>query len=104
MRAERQDDGALVISWIRRTRDLAGDSWVLPEVPLGETSEAYDLEISDTGGTLLRTTSGLAAPVFTYSAAMIVDDLAGATKLLTFRVYQIGILGRGSAAEISVQI
>jgi hypothetical protein len=104
LRAERQDDGALVISWIRRTRDLAGDSWVLPEVPLGETSEAYDLEIFDTGGTLLRTISGLAAPGFTYSAAMIVDDLAGAMELLTFRVFQIGMLGRGAAAEIIVQI
>ena len=104
LRADRQDDGALIISWIRRTRDLAGDSWVLPEVPLGETSETYDLEIRDAGGILLRTASGLAAPGFVYSAAMIAEDLAGATALLTLRVFQIGMLGRGAAAEITVQI
>lgn len=33
------------LTWIRRTRALAGDSWTAPEVPLGEASESYDLEI-----------------------------------------------------------
>jgi len=104
LRAQLQADGALGISWIRRTRDLAGDSWVLPEVPLGEAVEAYDLEIRDPGGALLRTVGGLTAPGFTYTAAMIADDLGGAATLLTIRVFQIGLLGRGTPAEISVQI
>ena len=104
LRAELQADGGLVISWIRRTRDLAGDSWVLPEAPLGEAVEAYDLEIRDPGGTLLRSVGGLTAPGFTYTAAMIADDLGTATPLLTIRVFQIGLLGRGAPAEISVQV
>jgi len=89
LRAQRQPDGARHISWIRRTRDLAGDSWVLPEVPLGEAVEAYDLEIRDPGGALLRKVGGLAAPGFTYTAAMIADDLGGAATLLTIRVLLI---------------
>ena len=83
---------------------FTGDSWVLPEVPLGESTEAYELEIRDTGGVLLRTVGGLGTTGFTYTAAMIADDLGGVAGLVTIRGFQIGLLGRGTAAEISVQL
>ena len=38
--------GDVAISWIRRTR-LGGDSWEAPEVPLGEDTESYEVDILD---------------------------------------------------------
>ena len=102
LRAARQADGAIAFSWIRRSRDLAADSWVLPEVPLGEEVEAYDLELRNTSGALIRTVAGLDRPAFTYSAQMIAQDLASLAPRFTVRVFQIGRLGRGTAAEIEV--
>ena len=104
LRVLRQADGALAIRWIRRTRDLAGDNWTLPEVPLGETAERYDLEIVHPSGALLRSVTGLAEPQFIYTAAMISADLADAAPSLTVRVCQIDRLGRGALVEVSHQL
>ena len=104
LRVLRQADGALAIRWVRRTRDLAGDNWTLPEVPLGETAERYDLEIFHPSGALLRSVIGLAEPQFIYTAAMIAADLADAAPRLTVRVCQIGRLGRGAFAEVTQQL
>ena len=101
LRVLRQADGALAIRWIRRTRDLAGDNWTLPEVPLGETAERYDLEIVHPSGALLRSVTGLAEPQFIYTAVMISADLADAAPSLTVRVCQIDRLGRGALVEVS---
>ena len=42
--AARQENGDIVLAWLRRTRS-DGDSWDLEEVPLGEESEAYVVQI-----------------------------------------------------------
>ena len=96
-----QPGGYVLLTWLRRTRASSGNSWVLVEVPLGETTEAYDLEILN-GTAVVRTVSGLAAPSFLYTAAMMVADFGGPVTTLRFRVYQIGALGRGTAAEALV--
>ena len=57
--------GDVNLSWIRRTR-LGGDAW-LSEVPLGEETEAYDVQVLS-GSTVLRTTR-VAAPMLLYTAA-----------------------------------
>ena len=93
--------GDLLLAWLRRTRASGGDSWVLVEVPLGEVTEAYDLEILN-GAAVVRTVSGLATASFLYTAAMMVADFGGPVTTLRFRVYQIGALGRGAAAEALV--
>ena len=74
---------------------------MLVEVPLGETTEAYDLEILN-GVTVVRTVSGLTTPSLLYFAVMMVADFGGPVTTLCFRVYQIGALGRGAAAEALV--
>ncbi len=74
---------------------------MLVEVPLGETTEAYDLEILN-GVTVVRTVSGLTTPSLLYFAVMMVADFGGPITTLRFRVYQIGALGRGAAAEALV--
>lgn len=101
LRGAKQPGGDLLLTWLRRTRASSGDSWVLVEVPLGETTEAYDLEILN-GASVVRTVSGLATPAFLYSTVMMVADFGGPVSTLRFRVYQIGTLGRGAAAEALV--
>jgi hypothetical protein len=96
----------VTLTWERRTRiggelvDGTGD------VPLGEDSEAYELEILDgPDGEVLRTATGLTARSFTYSAAMQSADFGSVQTELTFVVYQISVqVGRGFPGEAAVEI
>jgi hypothetical protein len=63
--------GDMVAGWIRRTR-IEGDSWDLPDVPLGEELEAYRIRVLR-GQTLLREAT-VAAPQWAYAAAVQVAD------------------------------
>jgi hypothetical protein len=101
LRGVLQPGGDLLLTWVRRTRASSGDSWVLVEVPLGEATEAYDLEILN-GAAVVRTVSGIATPAFLYTTAMMAPDFGGPVTTLRFRVYQIGALGRGAATEALV--
>ncbi|SMX36703.1 baseplate multidomain protein megatron [Maliponia aquimaris] len=60
------EGGDLVARWIRRTR-IDGDGWDLAEVPLGEASELYRVEVRQ-GGTVLREAL-VTSPEWTYGAA-----------------------------------
>ncbi len=93
-RMRRLANGDLALRWLRRDRALAADSWVLIDVPLSETAEAYDLEILN-GGTVARTITGLNAPSFTYTSAMQTADFGSPVASLAIRLSQIGALGRG---------
>ncbi|MEC3862228.1 glycoside hydrolase/phage tail family protein [Mesobacterium sp. TK19101] len=72
------------VSWIRRTR-IDGDPWDAPEVPLGEESERYLLQVRQ-GGQVLREVT-LEAPVWTYSAGMQGAD--GITGVFEVAVAQV---------------
>lgn len=91
--------GDIGLTWIRRTRALAGDSWNAPEVPLGEAAESYDLEILTGGGLLVRTVAALGSAAWTYFAAQQVTDFGAAITSLRLCLYQNGQLGRGAVAE-----
>jgi len=97
--------GDLTISWIRRSRDLAADSWMLAEVPLGEAAEAYEVDILD-GGTVLRTLSA-GAPSAVYTQADQVADFGAALgpgDTLDLRIAQVSsLLGRGAAAAVTLE-
>ena len=90
------------MTWIRRTRSLAGDSWTAPDVPLGEASESYDLEILNGGGSVVRTALALGASAWTYSAAQQATDFGGPVTTLRLRLYQNGQLGRGAATDATL--
>ncbi|CAN0605802.1 unnamed protein product, partial [Ectocarpus sp. 12 AP-2014] len=89
--------GDLAISWIRRARHNGG--WLDgTDVPLVEASELYELEILD-GGSVVRTVSGLATPVHTYTAAEQAADFGSAQSSIHVRAYQISdVVGRGIPA------
>lgn len=92
--------GDLAISWIRRTR-IEGDRWPDDDgdVPLGEASERYRVEVRD-GATLVRGWTVTGATSTTYTAAQRAAD--GIAAPFTIRVRQISeSYGRGAPAEVA---
>ncbi|MFC3180090.1 baseplate multidomain protein megatron [Cypionkella sinensis] len=97
---QRQNSGALDVTWRRRTR-IDGDSWQSLEVPLGEDSELYSITIRQ-GATVLRETT-TATPAFSYTPAMQVADTASGS--LTVAVAQVSQrYGNGPAQTVSATL
>ncbi|MDE2164109.1 MAG: glycoside hydrolase/phage tail family protein [Alphaproteobacteria bacterium] len=103
LRAARQSNGDIALSWIRRTR-IGGDSWDQIEVPLGEAAESYELDILS-GATVKRTLAA-AAPAVTYSAAMQTADFgAPLAATLHVKAFQLSsAFGRGTAADATLYL
>jgi hypothetical protein len=100
LRAARTVTG-VTFSWTRRTR-LAAESWELKDVPLGEASEAYELDVMS-GDTVKRTLAS-AAPSVLYGAADELADFGAPQASLSIRVAQISAtVGRGFAATATLQ-
>ena len=86
--------GDIVLSWTRRTR-IGGDSWEQIEVPLGEDSEAYEVDIYDGSG-VVRTLS-TSSPEATYTLAQQTADFGGQQWSVSIAVYQLSAsYGRGA--------
>ena len=91
----------VTLSWIRRTR-IDGDSWV-GEVPLGEDSEQYALDILS-GATVVRTLSAT-TPSVLYASADELADFGAAQSTLHVRVTQVSAtVGRGFAADVTLTL
>lgn len=104
--------GDWLFSWFRRSR--LGGGWMdgTGQVPLDEDTEAYDLEILDSMGNVVRTFAGIippggvtdswtspAYPHQNYTAAQQTTDFGGVQTTIRARVYQIsGEVGRGFAS------
>lgn len=98
LRAETQGSGDIIITWIRRSR-IGGDSWVVPEVPLGEESEVYRLQIWAADALLHEEVLGQSE--WTYSAAL--QTAHGISGLFDVRVAQVSsTYGVGPDAELQV--
>ncbi|HKJ60561.1 MAG TPA: hypothetical protein VKA94_01005, partial [Hyphomicrobiales bacterium] len=96
IKGEQTVDG-LQITWIRRTR-IGGDSWEQTDVPLAETSEAYEVDILD-GGTVVRTLNSN-QPSVIYSSSQQIADFGSEQSQYTVRIFQISATyGRGIARE-----
>jgi hypothetical protein len=101
VRAMRTGSG-VEISWTRRTR-MGGDAWEAADVPLGEETEAYQVDILD-GVDVVRTLSA-SSPTVLYAAADEVADFGSAQASLTVRVVQLSITaGRGFAADATLAL
>jgi hypothetical protein len=90
----------IALRWIRRTR-TGGDSWNQANVPLGEASEAYDIEFLD-GETVVRELTAT-SPAVTYTAAQQTADWGLPLWIgdgpLSVRIYQrSATFGRGIPA------
>ncbi len=90
----------LQISWIRRTR-ISGDNWAQTDVPLGENSEAYEIDILD-GATVKRTLTA-STPSIIYTIAQQIADFGAPQASYSIYVYQISAtFGRGEKREAVV--
>ncbi len=91
----RRTSGDVGLTWIRRTR-AGGDNWELPEVPLGEESESYEIDILD--GAIVKRTLTTSSPSVVYSSANQIADFGNVQSSLSVRIYQTNVLfGRGAA-------
>ena len=91
----------LTITWTRRSR--VGGSWPTGENgPIGEASEAYEIDIMD-GATVVRTLFA-SEPTAEYSAADQVADFGSPLPAsVTINVYQISAyIGRGYPANATI--
>ena len=90
--------GDLTIRWTRRSRAPAADSWLGLEVPMVEEVEAYEVEILDGSGAVLRTLSA-SGPSVVYSGAAQTEDFGaplGPGDALGVRIFQLSTaVGRG---------
>ena len=101
LRAARGPSG-IELSWVRRTR-TDGDSWEAEDVPLGEASERYEVDILD-GATVKRVLHAN-APEVLYASADEIADFGAPLDTLTLRVAQMSALvGRGYPAEATLVV
>lgn len=92
--------GDVSLSWIRRTR-IGGDAWEPPDVPLGEESERYEIDILQ--GSSVKRTLSVTSPSAHYSSAQQVTDFGSVQPSLSVRVYQLSAAyGRGTPASAVV--
>jgi len=82
-----QAGGDVSLTWVRRTRTDGEADWRdgIEDVPLGEASERYAVEVVQ-GGTVEREVE-VTSPAFTYTAAMASAD--GVSAPYTLRVAQV---------------
>jgi hypothetical protein len=96
-----RETGGIRISWIRRTR-IDGDGWGI-EVPLGEDSEAYTLDIFS-GGSVVRSIA-CSTPEALYADADELADFGAPQGSLHLRVAQVSAtVGAGRPTELTLTL
>jgi hypothetical protein len=97
---ERDGSNNLTITWIRRTR-VFGEWRDYVDVPLGETSESYELDIYDSGS-VVRTITATSATASYTAAEQTTDGLTPGDPIV-LKLYQLSaIVGRGFARDATV--
>ena len=96
--------GDLAITWVRRSRLCGAWRDGTGTVPLGEASEAYEVDIlTAPDGDTVRTLTGLASPAATYTAAQQTADFGAPQAMVHLRVVQLSAaIGRGFPASASL--
>lgn len=98
LRSTRQDNGDIRFTWDRRTR--FSSNWLAGVMPLGESSEAYEVDIV-IGEVVKRTLSASTAQA-DYVLPDQYGDAGEAVTAVTARVYQMSALvGRGFGSQFS---
>lgn len=86
------------ISWVRRSR-IAGTNFVGSNIPLGESTESYEVDILDSYGDVVRTITST-SPAVTYTEAQQIADFGSAQASIEVVVYQMSsIVGRGFPSQ-----
>lgn len=88
-------------NFTRRSR-LSSSWWTTGvQAPLGEASEAYEIDVMS--GSVVKRTILASSQSFSYSAADQTTDFGSAQSSITFRIYQISeTVGRGYPLEVTL--
>lgn len=88
-------------TFTRRSR-LSSSWWTTgTEAPVGETTQAYEIDVMN--GSVVERTISAVLPTFTYSAADQTTDFGSPQASITFRIYQLsGTVGRGYPYEVTL--
>ena len=104
------EDGDIALSWIRRDRALAADTWVYGDVPMSEEVEAYRIDILEdaTAGAAVLRSIAASTTSATYTEAQQVADFGAALEIgdsLTLVAYQVSAaLGPGFPNRVTVAL
>jgi hypothetical protein len=100
LKGVRQESGDIGISWIRRGR-IDADSWLGSDIPLGEESEAYRVDIAPEEGDVVRSLT-VFSPSATYTAAHFAEDFPVPPEAIRIAVSQISAaVGPGMPASLT---
>ena len=96
------DATGVSLNWIRSTR-VNGDSWELSEVPLGEDSELYKLDILN--GTNVVRSVMMAVPNYLYAMADMTADFGSVPSSFNMQVSQVSeAFGSGAILERTINV
>ena len=94
----RDGSNNLTITWFRRTRVTGGWSDAV-DVPVGETTESYEVDILTSAGAVIRTIA-TTTPTASYTAAQQTTDFGAVQNPVVCMIYQLSsIVGRGYGAR-----
>ena len=95
----------LTVTWLRQTRIGGENDWLdtVTDVPLGETTESYSVDIYN-GSTVVRTLTSTSDTVgIDYTAAEQTTDFGSTQSAVTMIIYQVSsVIGRGFGLEVTV--
>ena len=101
LQGSRNGGDDLTITWVRRTR-FSGEWRDLVDVPLNEASEAYEVDVLDGTGEVLRTLASTSSSVG-YPAADQTTDFGAPQGAVEVAVYQLSAaVGRGFAGRATL--
>jgi hypothetical protein len=92
----------VLISWIRRSR-FDSDEWEAGDVPLGEETEAYRVQILN--GTAVRRTINVSVPQYRYTAAQMTADFGQMPRSFDLRLQQLStVYGPGAIVQETLNV
>lgn len=94
----------ILLTWVRRTRLAGSLRDGTSEVPLGEVSEAYEVDILAAPGGAVKRTLASSTPAVTYLHADILTDFGVVPATLPVAVYQLGAFGRGFPRAVTLEV
>ncbi|WP_082656986.1 phage tail protein [Pseudomonas citronellolis] len=96
-------DGSSNFSGAFTRRSRLSSSWWTNGVvaPIGETTEAYEIDVMS--GSTVKRTIAVTSPAWSYSAANQATDFGTPQSSITFRIYQLStVVGRGYPLEVTL--
>lgn len=100
--AARDGSNNIALTWIRRSR-IGQEMPSGTDIPLGEDAEAYEVDVLDGLGNVVRTIKPLSTAAASYPAADQVTDFGSVQPSCRFQIYQLSqTVGRGRGLDVTL--